>query len=116
MKRLRNTVGYGLFLVVLVFAVAGCGQGPVPLPTPEPSPTIRLDVRPGTEVRVGEDVAIVVQSQPVKKLEPVWSVDGTAGGTLNKTTGEQVIYTAGRCEGTDIVIVEGTTESGAAFK
>ena len=99
-------------LLTLSLTIAGCGG----TPTPKPQPTLALKVRPDTtEVQVGESVAIVAEVEPLEKLDLRWSVSGTAGGTLNTDTGEQVVYTASQ-EGTDIVVAQGTTASGARVK
>jgi hypothetical protein len=66
-------------------------------------------------LEVGKSVAIVAEVEPLERLDLRWSVSGTSGGELNTDTGEQVVYTAGK-EGTDIVVAEGTTASGAPVK
>jgi len=100
-------------LLTLALAITGCGS----TPTLKPQPTFALKVRPETttEVQVGQSVAIVAEVEPLEKLDLKWSVSGTAEGTLNTDTGEQVVYTAGK-GGVDIVIAEGTTASGVPVK
>jgi hypothetical protein len=110
-KRIRLLFPFIALLLTLSLTIAGCGD----TPTPKPQPTFALEVSPGTEVQVGRSVAIVAKVEPLEKLDLEWSVSGTAEGTLNADTGEQVVYTAGK-EGTDIVVAEGTTASGAPVK
>jgi hypothetical protein len=93
---------------------------PTTQPTAAPQPTVQpilsFEVNPGKEVPVGKSVAIVAGVEPLDKLDLTWTVTGTSGGKLNATTGEQVVYTAGNVEGTDIVVAEGKTASGALVK
>ena len=110
-KRIRLLFPFIALLLTLSLTITGCGGAP----TPQPQPTFVLNVSPGTEVQVGESVAIVAGVEPLEKLDLKWSVSGTAEGKLNTDTGEQVVYTAGK-EGTDIVVAEGTTASGAPVK
>jgi len=102
-------------LLTLSLTVPGCGGTPTPTPTPKPQPAFTLEVKPGTEVQVGKDVAIVAKVEPLEKLDLKWSVSGTAEGTLNTDTGEHVIYTAIK-EGTAFVVAEGTTDNGVPVK
>lgn len=106
-KHVRLLFLFIALLLTLSLTMAGCGE--------KPQPTLTLEVSPGTEVQVGKGVAIVAQVEPLEELDLKWSVSGTAEGKLNTDTGEQVIYTAGK-EGTDIVVAEGTTASGAPVK
>jgi len=98
-------------LLILALIIAGCGG----TPTPKPQPTFTLKVRPGTEVQVGKEVAIVAEVEPLEGIDLTWSVSGTAEGKLNTDTGGQVVYTAGK-EGMDIVVAEGTTAGGVPVK
>ena len=107
-KRAWHLFHFVALLLTLFLMIAGCADTP-------PQSTFALRARPGTEVQVGQSVAIVAVVEPLEKLDLEWSVSGTAEGTLNANTGEQVVYTAGR-EGTDIVVAEGTTASGASIK
>jgi hypothetical protein len=66
-------------------------------------------------VLAGKGVAIVIKVEPYEKLDWKWEVSGTSGGQLDKTTGENVVYTAGK-EGVDNIVVEAKTASGAIVK
>ena len=111
-KQIWSLFPFVSLLLTLALVMAGCGG----TPTPKPQPTLALKVRPDTtEVQAGESVAIVAEVEPLEKLDLEWSVSGTAEGTLNTDTGEQVVYTAGK-EGIDIVVAEGTTASGVHVK
>ncbi|MCG8348997.1 MAG: hypothetical protein MI924_14595 [Chloroflexales bacterium] len=57
----------------------------------------------------------MTQVEPVQKLTLTWTVSGTAGGSLDTDTGEQVIYTASQ-PGIDTVIAEGTAADGSLVK
>ncbi len=104
----------GLLLVVVVVATA-CVPTITATPTPKPPPTITLDVSPGSQVAVGEGIAIVIKIEPYEELDWKWNVSGTGAGQLSATTGEQIVYTAGK-EGIDIVVAEAKAASGATLK
>ena len=113
MTALRKAQRFCVF-VSLLFAIMlpliACGETPPQIPL-----KFDLEVSPGTEVEEGKGVAIVANIEPLVALNLEWSVSGTAEGQLNTTTGDQVIYTAGK-EGTDVVIAEGTTANGDPVK
>lgn len=66
---------------------------------------------PDNKVTVGQAVPIFIQITPPQPLDLSWSVSGTAEGTLDTYTGEQVIYTAAK-SGTDFVVAKGTMADG----
>jgi hypothetical protein len=107
-KRAWHLVHFVASLLTPFLMIAGCAGTP-------PQSTFTLKARPGTEVQVGQSVAIVAVVEPLEKLDLKWSIYGTAEGELNTDTGEQIIYTA-RKEGEDLVVAEGTTASGAPVK
>jgi hypothetical protein len=114
-KRGRRFFSYKVLFIVLSLILVGCGA-PSTSSSGAPAPTFTLDVRPEKKVQVGKSIAIVANVEPLEKLTLTWSVSGTSGGSLNGTSGEQVVYTAGPREGTDIVVAEGTTASGVPLK
>ena len=106
-------------MLVTMLILTSCSlftSAPTSAPATLPPPAVTLNVNPGTQVPVNQSVAIVADIVPYEEINLKWTVTGNSGGNVNPNTGEQVVYTAGNTPGTDIVIAEGTTNSGARIK
>lgn len=102
----------GSLLLVISLLITSCGSTPTPAPTPI---NVTFDLSPGPQVAEGEGVSISIVIEPYEELEWQWEVSGTSGGQLSSTTGEDVVYTAGK-KGVDIIIAEAITQSGVTIR
>jgi len=94
----------------VVLALSGCEVAPSPVPTSSPSPVVlnlTLTRTPEHEsLGPGEQVALTARLEPyIENARYDWAIVGTAGGTLDRTVGRNVVYTAGRRDGVDTVTV-----------
>ena len=105
------------FLLISSMLLTACGGGEPPIPTTTPTklpPTVKLTVST-VNVQEGKEAAILVELQPYAELEWKWEVSGSSEGTLNKDTGETVIYTAGKA-GIDTVTARAKLADGTPVR
>lgn len=106
-----------VILLIFLLTTVGCGNAPtlVAAATAKPLPAAKVTLSQSQPVVQGTDVAMVISVDPYEELNWVWNISGTSGGKLNSTTGENVVYTAGK-PGTDIIEAKGTTAEGRTMK
>jgi hypothetical protein len=101
-------------LLICSFVLTACNQAASDSTT-KPPPTVTINVVPGMEVSEGDEVAMVLETDPYEPLDWVWTVSGNSAGTLNVPSGENIVYTAGK-EGVDIIEAKATLEDGTPIK